>query len=335
VALLRHVVAIVTGLSLMPAMAVAQPALPDPIASRKVDPDSILIEFPGKDHGKPIRAGGFLLLPAGSGKVPVMVIEHGSGGVTREHEYWYAHVLNDMGVAAFIIDNFSPRGIDTTYDHQEAVSMYGPTNDALSALKALQKVKRIDVDRAGIVGFSKGALAAYFSALRRYPPLMVAPPKSAPRYRLHVLIYPACSIQPYDLRTTGAPIYMMLGAEDRYTGVESCKLLEKKFQAAGADIHSIIYPGAGHAWDKDGVWKHPHAEVFSKCLFEQQADDTWSEKTSGVKSIVSLQGNAHHQALSKCLRYGAVTAGNAQVKARAMEDFKRYVRQYLLAPAVR
>ena len=91
--------------------------------------------FPREYRGKPIQVGGVLILPPGTGKVPAMVIHHGSGGVTESREFRYAREMVAMGVAAFVIDSFKPRGITNTVSDQSQVSTQGVTEDALFALK--------------------------------------------------------------------------------------------------------------------------------------------------------------------------------------------------------
>src|SRR5262245_35011839 len=48
---------------------------------------------------------GVLSLPEGSAKVPAIVLAHGSGGVTDGREGRWSGRLNDLGVAAFIVDS--------------------------------------------------------------------------------------------------------------------------------------------------------------------------------------------------------------------------------------
>ena len=52
---------------------------------------------------------GTLVLPKkATGPVPAMVIAHGSGGVSHDREFWWADHLNDIGVAGFVVDSFTP-----------------------------------------------------------------------------------------------------------------------------------------------------------------------------------------------------------------------------------
>jgi len=50
-----------------------------------------------------------LLPPASAGKVPAMVVSHGSGGVSEGREHWWARELVKQGIAATVVDSFTPR----------------------------------------------------------------------------------------------------------------------------------------------------------------------------------------------------------------------------------
>src|SRR5947207_15404780 len=72
----------------------------------------------GDKNGKAVTIAGELRLPRGAtGRVPAVILQHGSGGVGPGPEFW-ARYLNDMGVASFVVDSFSGRGIVSTSTDQ-------------------------------------------------------------------------------------------------------------------------------------------------------------------------------------------------------------------------
>src|SRR5262249_1369868 len=76
----------------------------------------------GGAAGKEVLLGGELRLPVGAPpKVPAVVLVHGSGGVGVTVDAW-ARVFNEAGVAAFILDTFSGRGIVSTVENQDQLS---------------------------------------------------------------------------------------------------------------------------------------------------------------------------------------------------------------------
>jgi predicted dienelactone hydrolase len=64
---------------------------------------------------------GDLSLPKGAaGKVPAIVLMHGSGGVDRGMAQWVA-AFDEIGVATFVVDVFGPRGVRQTVENQALV----------------------------------------------------------------------------------------------------------------------------------------------------------------------------------------------------------------------
>src|SRR5258708_32258486 len=58
--------------------------------------------------------GTLSLPPASAGQVPAMVIAHGGDGVTDVRDFWWAEHFLSMGVAAFVVDSFTPRNVRVT-----------------------------------------------------------------------------------------------------------------------------------------------------------------------------------------------------------------------------
>lgn len=112
------------------------------------------------------RIYGELQLPSkGSGPFPAMVIMHSSRGVVDTIWDW-AKLFNEVGVATFVVDSFTPRGL-TEYSADQLAFSAG-TVDSLRALKTLQQVTRIDSKNIGVIGFSRGAIASMNSSFERY-----------------------------------------------------------------------------------------------------------------------------------------------------------------------
>jgi hypothetical protein len=68
----------------------------------------------GDKNGKPAVLAGELRIPKpGTDKLPVVILVHGSGGISATHERWVQEI-NGTGVATFLLDSFSGRGIVNT-----------------------------------------------------------------------------------------------------------------------------------------------------------------------------------------------------------------------------
>jgi hypothetical protein len=57
----------------------------------------------GLKDGKPVTLAGVLRLPAGTGKVPVAILLHGSGGISSYVTDWEED-FNALGMGTFIVD---------------------------------------------------------------------------------------------------------------------------------------------------------------------------------------------------------------------------------------
>src|SRR5262245_38371474 len=143
--------------------------------------------FPREYRGKHVTIGAKLYLPPAAGKVPAMLVQHGSGGVAAEREGRYAREMVKLGVAALVIDSFKGRGIASTVTDQSAVSAQEMAEDAFAALKLLAVHPRIAGDRIGIIGFSKGGTVALLTSLERRAKRALP---GGLRFASHVFMYP-------------------------------------------------------------------------------------------------------------------------------------------------
>ena len=190
---------------------------------------------------------GTLSLPKkATAPVPAMVIAHGSGGVSNEREFWWADQLSDMGVAAFVVDSFTPRGIRETATDQTQLSTAANVADALVALRLLVTHPRLDRQRIGIMGFSKGGQVALYTALEPFRRAVIT---EQTRFAAHAPLYPGCNSWQVSDQVTGAPMLMLLGGRDNYTPPEPCQEYAQWFKVRNTDVTVIVYPNAYHGFD--------------------------------------------------------------------------------------
>ena len=116
----------------------------------------------GVKEGKVSRIGGQLCFPPGAGRFPVVVLVHGSAGVGAGEIKW-SQELNEIGVATFLIDCFTGRGIVQTITDQSQLGHLAMIVDAYRALELLLKHAQIDASRIAVMGFSKGGFVALYS----------------------------------------------------------------------------------------------------------------------------------------------------------------------------
>jgi acetyl esterase/lipase len=116
-----------------------------------------------------------LSLPADSafereGRVPAVILMHGTGGVSEEREHAWAKRFNSWGIAALIVDSFTGRGIKPPiYAGTPGFTHFvAHLTDAYLALKLLATHPRIDGTRVAVMGFSRGGEVAVNAPYERF-----------------------------------------------------------------------------------------------------------------------------------------------------------------------
>jgi dienelactone hydrolase len=174
--------------------------------------------------------------------VPAVVIMHSSSGVTDTIYNW-AQYFNDMGIASFVVNSFTPRGIQRTAEDQSLLSFPASAADALSALQLMATDPAIDSKKIAVIGFSRGGGAALHSSFEKVRQSVI---KDDTKFAIHLLFYPSCSEY---AKTTGAPIRIFLGTNDAYNTLEGCQYNVAALQSTGADVDMTVYEGAEHGFD--------------------------------------------------------------------------------------
>lgn len=198
----------------------------------------------GDYKNSPARISGQLTLPSGGARpVPAVVVMHGSGGIRPDTELAVANALVDAGIATLIVDSFRGRGLSDTGKDQGQLPMAATVLDAFQALLALRARSEIDGARIGVVGFSRGGVAAMFTNQR---PLKEAVVGATPGFAAHSPVYPGCSTQWDEVSPTPAPLLFLLGARDDLTPARKCEDYAGRIRSAGGKAEAIVYPGVSH-----------------------------------------------------------------------------------------
>lgn len=181
-----------------------------------------------------------------AGPVPAMIIVHGSSGPSARGEQWGA-LFRAAGIATLEIDYFGPRGVDQNSSFQPQ-----PVLDVIDAFKYLQTDSRIDSNRIGAIGFSRGA-GMVITAGNWEPQRMGGKTLAAV-----VALYPMCGSDNIVEGEKSPPVLVMIGTEDSYSTPLACQNLQATGQARGRTVELKVYEGAYHAWDGNwsGTWYH-------------------------------------------------------------------------------
>jgi dienelactone hydrolase len=200
----------------------------------------------GDSNGKQVTVAGEFRVAQGSGKLPVVVLMHGSSGVGSGMEAWVHH-FNAMGISTFVIDGFSGRGLTAVGPNQALLGRLNFIVDIYRSLEILAKHPRVDPDRIALMGFSRGGQAALYASLERFHKLWN---KSGVQFAGYIPFYPDCSTTyATDTEVASRPIRIYHGTPDDYNPVASCNAYLARLQAAKRDVVLTEYPDSPHGFD--------------------------------------------------------------------------------------
>lgn len=113
---------------------------------RRIAFDQTETRFPGRG----VDLAGRLILPKGRGKVPIVVLVHGSERDSARDFYWLQRMLPAQGIGVFVYDK---RGTGASG------GAYSQDFDLLAddAVAAVREARRLAEDRAGRVGLQGGS----------------------------------------------------------------------------------------------------------------------------------------------------------------------------------
>lgn len=276
----------------------------------------------GNQTGVSTSVVGHLFLPPGGGKVPAVILVHGSGGIYDALLDYWPKKFNEAGIAVYTLDMFGPRGVTSTADDQSQVPFAADVADTFNALKLVATHPRIDRNRIAVMGFSRGGTAA----------LRVDMEKIAAGAKLPDGLRFAAVIPTYAGGCTGvfrvvakpgtfgkAPILFIHGDADDYTPIAPCQDYAKKIAATGVPVEFVVIPGAHHKFDADDVrrvYVRGAQKTKGDCPIEVDLDTQQAfDRTTGAR----LQGAAFQEAQASCRATGATVEGNRKARDTAAD----------------
>ena len=291
-----------------------------PVKSQTLTVDAFLR---GEKSGPEVLLGGELRLPLGAvGRIPAVVLIHGSGGIGAGPDMW-AHILNGAGIATFILDSFSGRNIVSTVEDQDQLNSLSMTLDAYRALDVLAAHPRIRADRIAVWGFSKGAVPALYSAVERFRKSF----GSDHRFAAHVGFYTPCNIAyDDDARLSPVPIRLYHGSSDDYVNPAACRDLVPRLKAAGADIALTEYANGQHGFDSPTsppLVAVPKAQSTRNCSLKEGANGAL---------LNARTGQAYSIKTDPCVAIGAHVGHNPQATEAVRADVMAFLAATLSRP---
>jgi dienelactone hydrolase len=200
----------------------------------------------GDSSGKPTAIVGQLGIAQGAGRLPLVILQHGSGGFGPNIEYW-SRELNAAGISTFALDGFTGRGLEEVNSNHALLGRLNFILDIYRSLDVLAAHPRIDPQRIALMGFSRGGQATLYASLKRFQRMWN---KSGVEFVAYLPFYPDCmTTYICDADAESRPIRIFGGALDDYNPISVCKGYVERLKAAGQDVELTEYPNASHAFD--------------------------------------------------------------------------------------
>lgn len=225
----------------------------------------------GGKGGMPTRVAGVLRIPRpGTERLPAVILVHGSGGIRPNIDYW-AQQFNAMGIATFVLDDFSGRGIESVNADQAKLGRLTAIIDVYKALALLAAHSRIDPNRIAVMGFSRGGQVALYSSLIRFQRMYAA---EGPGLAAYVAFYPNCTTRYLEDEAVAAkPIRLFHGTADDYNPLTPCRTYVERLRKAGKDVQLTEYANVHHAFDNPAPQEtpvlYPTWQTARRCTLEE------------------------------------------------------------------
>jgi dienelactone hydrolase len=252
---------------------------------------------------------------------PVVIIVPGSGGVNPAMLV-HAEKLTDAGVAAFVLDPFTGRGVDNTIAVQQQFSFAASTWNVFSAMKILNGMQNINPSRIGAMGYSRGGMAVIQSAMAHLatPSLGGLPPLCA------VLAgWPWCGFQFANPTMGNTTMRIIVADHDEWASMVQCQAYFNAISARSKKASFRIVRDAHHGFGygmPEKRWpeamKAMHAPVV---YFNDQgvALDIWSgQPTPG------LDDHAIIAQLASYITRGVTVGSKDGQMVDFMQDFTQF-----------
>ena len=330
---LKRVIALVCCFGCLGSAAVAQTATPmtdfrsgpgNGMYSYASSSPATVMDLMQSSRPRPTAVGqGQLVLPANlatDAKIPAVVLVHGSGGVYPEEVTFWAKLLNEQGIAAFVIDVFGPRGVKSTGEDQSQVAFATDTADAFAALGMLASHPRIDPKRIAVMGFSRGGITVLRSAVNK---IANGSGPAGVRFAAHLAMYSGgcagtLSVMPKQGVFGTAPMLFVHGDADDYTYMSDCRTYAQRITAAGSPTEFVVLPGARHKFDVDDqrrVNARNNSKTKEGCPLEFDINDLkLRDRRSG--DVVSTEASLS-LGRELCTDKGASLEGNTKARELA------------------
>jgi dienelactone hydrolase len=272
----------------------------------------------GDKNGTAVTITGVLRIPRlGTDRLPAVILVHGSGGIGGNVDRW-SQELNGIGLATFVTDSFTARGIQSTSANQALLGRLNMILDSYRALAVLAAHPRIDPAKIVLMGFSRGGQATLYASLRRFE-RMHGPEGAA--FAAYVPFYAPCfTTYAGDEDVSDKAIRLFHGTADDYVPVAPCRVYVERLRKAGRDVTLTEYADAHHAFDnpvlKEGPQPAAQSQSTRRCSMKEEPE--------GV--IINAVTKQPFTMDDPCVERGPHVGYNAAATAAATQAVKEFLR---------
>ena len=261
-------------------------------------------------------------------KVPVVVMSHGSDGITEGMREIWAKPLLAAGYAVFMVDSFTPRdsakisgtGAQLTWNTTFNIS------DAIYALKLLITHPRIDPSRIFHLGWSRGGNAVTGAMWPNYR-LPITQTESI-KWAGSIPVYPGCNLRYKNptLKLT-SPVLYLLAEKDDMTPAEPCVEEIHLLTSEGNTVEYKVYPGAYHVFDRINQARQSNREgTYARCAVDvimpsHASDKNWGPAFNRATKVTLKTPSEWESAVKECSgTFWVTSATDVGTRDQAVKD---------------
>ncbi len=198
-------------------------------------------ELKFESGGKLVRLDAYLPhAPAGS--LPTVIALHGAGGNVTGMEK-YANALAAQGFAVYVLHYFDRTGIESA-DKPTIMRNFPLWMKTLwDAIGFVETQPQVDRDRIALLGFSLGAY------------LSLANSAIDPRVKAVVEFFGGMPKEMNLFMRRLCPVLILHGEKDATVPVDEAYQLQKLLEKKKILYEIKIYPGVGHGFEDEAVWR--------------------------------------------------------------------------------
>ena len=236
------------------------------------------------------------------------------------HHLKYLEMYRSLGFATFQLQSFDSRNVQSTVGSQVEVTSAMMILDSYLALKTLSTNPNIDINKAGITGWSLGGTVSLYSA---WMPLINAINNGEFRFAAHLPIYPGCLAYPYPEESmifSKAPVHILIGELDDWVPASACTNFLGKLNESGLphNIDITIYENAHHSFDREmELTTMDHGYTLGDCFFPMNDEGTLF--LSEFWKIPINSPTMQKLALLTCAGRGPTMGGNDEAREQSFK----------------